>query len=124
MNENTKEIDAIKERVERLGIQDHILAWDRRQGFNSRTKAEIDARMRAVSLELAALGDVDDVNPTEAHAALFAELSALDAATPARVCDPSKGAHGRLQVRGDGNALICCALKPAPCNYAEPISRG
>lgn len=124
MNENTKEIDAIKERVERLGIQDHILAWDRRQGFNSKTQGDIDARKRAVAAELSALGDVSDTDPTDAQKALLDELLALDTMPAARVCDPSKGAHGRLQVRGDGNALMCCALKPAPCNYAEPISRG
>lgn len=43
-------------------------------------------------------------------------------AEPPRLCQHVK-AHGRLQMRADGAALMCTATKPSHCTYVEPVSR-
>lgn len=40
---------------------------------------------------------------------------------PPRLCKTNKD-HGRLQMHGSGDMLICCAHRQG-CEYREPVSR-
>jgi len=40
----------------------------------------------------------------------------------ARLCQTDL-AHGVLQMHANGAVLMCCATRPTPCDYAEPVSR-
>lgn len=40
----------------------------------------------------------------------------------ARFCQTNL-AHGILQMHASGDVLMCCATRPTPCDYAEPVSR-
>lgn len=51
-----------------------------------------------------------------------AEKHALVVNTAARLCQVD-ASHGRLQMHASGHQLMCCATRPTPCEYAEPVSR-
>lgn len=93
---NAQSIERAGREVGRLNLADHILSWDKKQ---ARETIEVTRGLLPADDRYRTIP-----NPT------------------ARVCqkDPS---HGMLQMHGSGQQVMCCAMHPTPCDYAEPVSR-
>lgn len=89
-------IEKVAEKVGKLDLADHILAWDRKQSAMI-TIAETNEETGETSYRTVP-------NPD------------------ARRCQANK-AHGLLAIHKAGNALMCCVARPHACDYSEPVSR-
>lgn len=86
--------------VAKLDLADHILAWDKKQAPHI-----VEVTPGAIS------SDVFDTNQYRIVPNPEGRRCAID---------PS---HGMLQMHANGSQLLCCATRPTPCTYAEPVSR-
>jgi hypothetical protein len=92
-------IARIGERVGKLDLADHILSWDKKQA-----REIVETTVGVPSL----VGDTNQYRTLPNPDARRCQL------------DPD---HGILQMHASGSQLICCVTRPAPCTYAEPVSR-
>lgn len=97
---NTEHIERVGREVAHLDLADHILSWDKKQATH-----------------------VVEVTPGNAPYGPFDTNQYRTVRNPdARVCQTDP-AHGNLQMHASGSQLMCCATRPTPCEYAEPVSR-